>query len=488
MSTLAEMLARRAEDSPDQLAYTFDGRAWTYAEVWEEAGRAASWLAASGVYHGDRVLIALENGPAFFAAFYGAQWLGATAVPVFPGLGEAQRARLAERSRAAAVVTDTEWPEVASPPPLAETHPDDIAFLQYTSGSTGESKGVMLSHRNVLTNVDQMVAGMRITSEDRFVSWLPTYHDMGLILMTIVPFGLGAELHVLPTSLRRVASWFETIAAVRGTVTAAPDFAWRLALRRVPDDVDVSFLRMALNAAEPVRAKTIEAFDDRVGREGVMVAGYGLAECTVGVTTWPPGTRPSVDDRGIVSVGPPFPDIDIGIAADGEIEVRSPANAAGYDNDPEATAETFGLDGYVRTGDLGFLDEAGNLYIEGRKKEIIIVGGRNLAPQEITAIVDDRPEVRMSAAVGIDRGDLAGEQLHVVAEVRAVADPHALSVDITADLWAHLGIRPARVHLARPGTIPLTPNGKLRVADLRVTLAYGSMGTQEAMPYSPSNH
>ncbi len=483
MSTLAEILARRAHDSPDQLAYTFDGRAWTYAEVWEEAGSAASWLATSGVHHGDRVLIALENGPAFFAAFYGAQWLGATAVPVFPGLGEAQRARLAERSRAAAVLVDADWPDAAPPPPLADAHPDDIAFLQYTSGSTGEPKGVMLSHRDVLTNVDQMVAGMAITPEDRFVSWLPTYHDMGLILMTIVPFALGADLHVLPTSLRRVASWFEMIAEVGGTVTAAPDFAYRLALRRVSADVDVSSLRMALNAAEPVRAKTIEAFDERVGREGVMVAGYGLAECTVGVTTWPPGTRPSVDDRGIVSVGPPFPNIEVRIAEDGEILVKSPANAAGYDEDPEATAEAFGDDGYVRTGDLGFLDEDGNLYIEGRKKEIIIVAGRNLAPQEITAIVDDRPEVRMSAAVGIDRGDLAGEQLHVVAEVRSVEDAHALAVGITADLWTQLGVRPARVHLVSPGTIPLTPNGKLRTAELRALLT-DSAETDVAL-YSP---
>ncbi len=477
MTTLAEMLAGRAEDSPDQLAYTFDGRHWTYVEVWEEAGRAASWLAATGVRRGDRVLIALENGPAFFAAFYGAQWLGATAVPVFPGLGEAQRARFAERSRAVQAITEAAWPDAVKPPPLADAHPDDIAFLQYTSGSTGESKGVMLSHRNVLINVEQMVAGMRITPEDRFVSWLPTYHDMGLILMTIVPFALGAELHVLPTSLRRVATWFETIAAVGGTVTASPDFAYRLALRRVDPTVDISSLRMALNAAEPVRAKTIAAFDERIGREGVMVAGYGLAECTVGVTTWPPGTRPSVDERGIVSVGPPFPHIDLQIANDGEILVRSPANAAGYDDDPESTTETFGTDGYVRTGDLGFLDTDGNVYIEGRKKEIIIVGGRNLAPQEITAIVDDRPEVRMSAAVGIDRGDLAGEQLHVVAEVRSVSDPHALSVDITADLWTQLAIRPARVHLVPPGTIPLTPNGKVRVGALWKAIHDGAVSS-----------
>ncbi len=467
MNTLVEMLAARA--AAGGRAFTFEGRVWTYREVWDEAGRAAAWMLADEVGPGDRVVIALPNGPDFFAAFYGALRAGAVAVPVFPGLGPEELARAVDRCDAALLVTAATWGDAGPAPPLPGTRPDDLAMLQYTSGSTGEPKGVMISHRCLLTNIDQMVAGMAITPEDRFVSWLPAYHDMGLILMTMTPFDLGLELHLLPTSLRRVGTWLETIQATRATFTAAPDFAYRLALRRVSEDVDLSSLRMALNAAEPVRATTIADFEARSGLEGVMVAGYGLAECTVGVTTWPPGSRPPVDSRGFVSVGPPFPGIDLRIAADGEIEVSSPANALGYWGDEDATAEVFAPDGFVRTGDLGHLDDDGNLYIVGRKKEIIIVGGRNLAPQEIVRIVDRRPEVRMAAAVGIDRGGLEGEQPHVVAEVRGIADDalHPLAVDIAADVSAALGIRPARVHLVAPGTIPLTHNGKVRAGALR---------------------
>jgi acyl-CoA synthetase (AMP-forming)/AMP-acid ligase II len=499
------MLASRADTDPEGLAFTFEGRSRSYGGMWRAAGRAAALVRRSGVGSRENVVIALPNGSAFFDAFYGVLRAGAVAVPVFPGLGPQQVAASAERcdarlivcgdDRAAAnaeatgvsVLAPSQWQDA---PPLrasAELAPEDIAFIQYTSGSTGEPHGVMISHRNVLTNIEQMIAGMAITGDDRFVSWLPTYHDMGLILMTMAPFSLGAPLQLLPTSLRDVRRWLETIRDTRGTFTAAPDFAYRLLLRKVDEPLEVPSLRMALNAAEPVRAATVAEFDRRLGRQGVMVAGYGLSEATVGVTTWPPGTTPRVDDRGIVSVGPPFPGVKIRIAEGGEVLVASIATPAGYYGEPRVTAEVFGEDGFVHTGDLGPLDADGNLYIVGRSKEIIIVGGRNVAPHEISQIVDDRPEVRLAAAVGIDRGRQEGEQAHVFAEVRDVtADAstlHRLAVDIAADVGTGLGIRPARVHLVRPGTIPLTHNGKVRLTALREVHVAGELQRQGAELY-----
>lgn len=521
LATVVDMLAARAEDVPDGTAFTFAGRRWSYREVSTAAKRAAGRFQQAGVGRGDNVLLAVPNGAAFFAAFYGTQWAGATAVPVYPGLGPPQvlaaarscRARLivglgdeydsrsGELRRLAArhgiaVLSPVDWRDTNPHASGVDLGPEDIAFIQYTSGSTGEPRGVQITHHNLLTNIGQLIAGMEITTADRFVSWLPTYHDMGLILMTMVPFYLGAELHLLPTSLRDVGTWLEAIQRTRGTFTAAPDFAYRLCLRKVADRVDLSSLRVALNAAEPVRARTIADFERTFGLDGVMVAGYGLAEATVGVSAWPPGSKPRVDGRGFVSVGKPFPGVAIRIQGDGEegapeasgeVLVASTANAAGYYEAPEATAEVFGDDGYVRTGDLGYLDGDGNLYIVGRKKNIIIVGGRNLAPQEIVQIVDSRPAVRLSAAVGIDRGGNEGEQAHVFAEVRAgvgsLDELHSLAVEIAADIWAGLGIRPARVHVLRPGSIPLTHNGKVRHALLREQFLSGALAEEGAVLY-----
>ncbi len=467
--TLIEALARRAADRPDAPAFTFAGRRWTCGELWDAARRAATVVRRSGAEPGTNVLVALPNGPEFFAAFYGVMLAGATAVPVFPGADAEALSRAAQRCDASAVVADLAAARTA--PPLATPAvpaPDHLAYLQYTSGSTGEPQGVMITHRNLMANVGQLIEGMAITPADRFVSWLPAYHDMGLVLMTMVPLYLGAELHLLPTSLREVAPWLSTVEKVQGTLTAAPDFAYRLCLRPGVARHDLSSLRVALNAAEAVRAETIARFEEAFGlAPGTMVAGYGLAEATVGVSTWPPGSRPAVDDRGFVSVGPPYPGVEVRIDGGGEILVAGPNVAAGYYGDAAATAATFGADGFLRTGDLGYLDGAGNLFWTGRKKESIVVGGRTIAPREIVEVADARPEVRLAAAVGVDRGGRQGEQPHVFAEVRdPVGDLHPLAVAIAAGVRAALGVG-ARVHLVPVGSIPLTANGKVRSAELR---------------------
>ncbi len=365
--------------------------------------------------------------------------------------------------------------------------PDDIAFLQYTSGSTGNPKGVMFTHANLLTNVRQMIAGMEITEQDIFVSWLPVYHDMGLILKTMVPFYLAAETHLLPTNLRDVRLWLETIQLHKATFTAAPDFAYRLVLSRIQEnEYDLSSLRVALNAAEPVRASTIHEFENRFGLRNVMTAGYGLAEATVGVSMSKPGQPPKVDERGIVSVGKPFPGIEVKIVEQGEtfsprqigeIFIKSPANCKGYYNNPEATENLF-QDNFVVSGDLGFLDEEGNLYIAGRRKNIIKHLGQTIVGQELEEIVDDMPGVRFSAAVGIDRGRLEGEQVYLFAVMRNQGSPETweeLTLQIVEAVHARLGIRPARVVFLNTHGIPRTHNGKIQHVLLREQYLSGQL-------------
>jgi acyl-CoA synthetase (AMP-forming)/AMP-acid ligase II len=512
LRTLVDLLEERAALTPGQAAFFWDDQPFTFEALGRGANRFAALLLELGVARGDRVLIRLGNGPEFFDAFYGVLRAGAIAVPLFPASGPERIAALAglcgARIMVAPAASRQEIPGLRTlcvadsdrcqaPASFPDVAPDDVAFLQYTSGSTGSPKGVMISHAGLLTNIGQLIGGMTLTASDCFVSWLPVFHDMGLIFMTMVPFYLGAKLVLLPTSLANVRPWLSAIERHRGTVTAAPDFAYRLALRHVrdPGAYDLSSLRVALDAAEPVRPGTLQAFEQAFGLSHVLIAGYGLAEATVGVSTWTPGTAPLVDARGVVSVGRPFAAIDIQIIENGEplpagrvgeIVLRSPANTRGYFGDQAETARLFWHDAYIRTGDLGYLDEAGHLFVTGRLKNIIKHGGGTIFPQEPEQIADRIDRIRRSAAVGIDSGGPEGEQLYVFAESSkpgssAESEFEDTVIDMVQAIHAHLGIRPGRVYLLRPHSIPLTPNGKIQHAKLRDLYMSGDLRARKAI-------
>jgi acyl-CoA synthetase (AMP-forming)/AMP-acid ligase II len=515
-STLLEMIAYHAGANPRHQVMSFRGGGMAYDELWAAIGCFAGSLLAGGLERGDRIVIALPNGPGFLISFYGAQRAGGIAVPVAPESGVGRVADLAALCGAVAIVVDDDLDreamrtlakliapserrlytlnEVLSWSPTAppvDVHPEDIAFLQYTSGSTGDPKGVELTHQGLLTNMDQMIAGMGITEQDSFVSWLPVHHDMGLILMTMVPMLLARPMVLMPTSVRSIRRWLQTIADHRATFTAAPDFAYRLAVRYLRDGErpDVSTLRVALNAAEPVRARTVEAFEHTFDLGHVMAPAYGLAEATVGVSMWGPDEAILTDDRGCVSVGHPFPGIEIRIETDdgsvgpgelGEIVVSSPANTHGYWTNPEATRALLEEDGAIRTGDLGYLDRDGNLFIVSRIKNIIIQAGRNIAPSEVEEEVEKLGFVRRTAAVGIDRGGTEGEQIWVFVEVTGDQAQRGdayddMVIDVVSAVYGRLGLRPGRVYLLEPRSIPMTPNGKLQHAKLRNSYLDGSL-------------
>jgi acyl-CoA synthetase (AMP-forming)/AMP-acid ligase II len=519
VQTLIELLEIRSRRDEHRTAFTFEGAPHTYAELWRGLEAFAAGLRGLGVERGDRVVLALPNSVEFFHAFYGVQRAGAIAVPIYPASGQDRMLSICPLCGAALVVAPSHSPEdeletfkanaesksvIVSTPteiqtfsehaPFPQIHPQDVAYIQYTSGSTGSPKGVILSHRNLLTNVRQMIAGMEITEQEVFVSWLPVYHDMGLILKTMVPFYLGAETHLLQTNLKDVRLWLNVIGERRATFTAGPDFAYRLALRHCgdPRDFDLSSLRVALNAAEPVRSQTLDDFQAAFGLNDVMVAGYGLAEATVGVSMWPPGTENRVDEKGFVSAGRAFPEVELKILKQGEqvgphevgeILVSSPANTRGYFNNPYETERLFWCDGSIRTGDLGYLDDDGYLFIVGRIKNIIKVAGRTVYPKEVEEVVDPLPELRYSAAVGIDRDRIEGEQVYVFAEVRdheslGQSDLHQTAFKIVETLHCRLGFRPGRVYLVRPQTIPLTFSGKIQHTLLKERYLDGRLASE----------
>lgn len=522
-TTLIEMLAWRAEVSANKTAFTFQGQACTFAELWRNINRFAVFLQGHSIQRGERVLVVLPNSAEFFFAFYGIQRAGGIAVPVFPEAGAERMFKLAGLCGARGIVVPSQLSaealdqirqagfvrglNVITVAESAQAFPDsnfpsiapnDVAFIQYTSGSTGDPKGVMLTHASLLTNIRQMIAGMEITEGEIFVSWLPIYHDMGLILKTMVPFCLAAPTHLLPTNLRDVRPWLEAIQRHRATFTAAPDFAYRLCLRHInPDDYDLSSLRVGLNAAEPVRATTIREFEQAFRLKQVMVAGYGLAEATVGVSMWKPQTPPRVDDHGRVSVGRPFPGAELLIENDGEIlpdeqigeiAIRSKANSLGYFKNPEETDKLFWRDGYLLSGDLGYIDRDGYLFIVGRKKNIIKRSGETISPQEIEEIVDVMPNVRFSAAIGVDRGGVEGEQVYVFAEIRDSGsrpenELYEMALRVVQDFHVHMGFRPARVYLLKPRSIPLTHNGKIQHGLLKELYLNGSLREQGLILY-----
>ncbi len=513
------MLRLRARENPLQTAFTFGEQTVSFRALWQDLNRFAACLLHHRLARGDRIVLALPNGPEFFSAFYGVQRAGGTAVPVLPDSGlervfdiaglcdargvvipssvpESERGHYEQEAAARgllvlAVADSLSFPTEASFP---EVHPDDAAFIQYTSGSTGNPKGVLLSHANLIANVYQMVRGMRITEREVFVSWLPVHHDMGLILATMMPFFVGAKLVLLPAKLVSFRNWLSAMQQHKATYTAAPDFAYRFCLRNIrsPSDFDLSSLRIALNAAEPVRAQTVIDFERAFGLENVMMPAYGLAEATVGVSMWGPDRKIKVDARGFVSVGAGFPEVEVRIHRDGdsvgpdvvgEILVKSPGNTRGYFDNPKETAELFWSDEYIRTGDLGYRDADGDLFVVGRSKNIIIHAGQNVSPHEVEETVDALPFVRFAAALGIDRGRFEGEQVYVFVEGKANQGTpdhvfHDMTAQIVEKIHGRLGFRPGRAYFVGRGSIPRTDTGKTQHALLKSRYLDGHLRTE----------
>jgi fatty-acyl-CoA synthase len=519
--TLGEMMRRRAVLSPDVQYFNLFDETVTYGRLWQQSARYAAGLATAGVRPGDKVCLVYPTCAEFFYTFVGCIRLGAIPVPLYPTLGVEATANVFRNSDAVAVATvgwfrpgvdqsvaqapnvhlilePNELDTEAAPPRDWEATADDLAFLQYTSGSTGQPRGVMLTHRNVMETCRFMSEAAGITVEDRVVSWLPLYHDMGLIGCAFTPPLTSTPLWLLPPDLRNPRHWLDLITRVRATFTVSPDFGYRNCVRNVRDaaDLDLTSLKAALSGAEPVRTSTIEAFERHFGLERVICPCYGLAEATLAVAIWPRNTPLRTDASGrFISVGRPCRGVTVrimepqtegaagnavlGVGVEGEICVQSPGVMKGYYNNPEATARVLSADGWLRTGDLGFVDDEGFLFITGRLKDVIILGGENVLPADIEEVVDHVPGVRYSAAVGLDSERTGTQRLHVVAEVRAEADGdggyRALVREIVSRVHQSRGHRPSRVLLVRSGTIPKTSSGKIQHSRLVQMIQAGEL-------------
>ena len=371
-------------------------------------------------------------------------------------------------------------------------HPDALALVQFSSGSTVDPKAVALTHRQLLAQCAVLHALMHEQPGNTRVgaSWLPLYHDMGLIgcLLSAV-YHPGRLVLIAPEHfLAKPALWLRAIARHRAFISPAPNFAYSLCARRVRDKdlagVDLSCWRFALNGAEPVLATTIDEFVTRFAPYGfdprAAIPVYGLSEAALAVTASPPGRvarRRQCEGREVVAVGPPVPGVDIAIRDDaghavadgfeGRIFVRGPSVMAGYFADPVATAHVL-HHGWLDTGDLGFVEDR-QLYVSGRAKDVIIIRGANRMPQEFEEPLLDVDGVRAGCvvAVGEQFANEGGEGLLILAE-RAqgtVRSDDEITQAIGTRLADRTGIRPSHVALLAAGALPRTSSGKLRRAE-----------------------
>jgi acyl-CoA synthetase (AMP-forming)/AMP-acid ligase II len=476
-----------------------------WRQVLARARAAAGALRRRGVGRGDRVAIVLPTGPEFLDAFFGALLAGAAPVPLYPPV---RLGRLDEYHRATArllriaaprlLVTDglisSLLGDVGAPierlparalrgPPVeaAEVEPDDLGLVQFSSGTTAEPRGVALTHANLVAQCAAIEAVLphRPGAPQRCVSWLPLYHDMGLIGCLLSAAWYPGELVLIPPDvfLARPWLWLRAIARHRGTISPAPSFAYALCADRVRDahlaGHDLSSWRHALDGAEPVSAAAMRRFAARFARFGfderALTPVYGLAEAALGVSFSPPGRPPRVRPDGAVSVGRPLPGVEVEVDGDvGPIRVRGPAVMAGYLHDAAATARAL-RGGWLDTGDLGVVVD-GELYVVGRAKDVVVVRGANHAPQTFEEAAGRVAGVRAGcvAAVGFTPPDAGGEELLVLAERARGADPRedgARAAAVRAAVLERTGIRPHTVALLDPGTLPRTSSGKLRRAE-----------------------
>ncbi|WDE09219.1 AMP-binding protein [Thalassomonas viridans] len=563
--SIIDYLHQNAVSKPNAVAFRFlsdTGHAvneLTCSELWHEAHAVAKFL-TDIAEPGSRIMLFYPPGLSYIKAFYGCLIAGMIAVPLYPPkknskstrivkVAQSCQARIAltNESELSAIracwqqhntsgleltfhTTDQISAEATEELPVPEVDPSLPAFLQYTSGSTGSPKGVIITHGNIIGNVEHLTATSHTSEKDVFVNWLPLFHDLGLITAILWPVYLGAPSTLMApaTFVRNPVTWLKAITDYKGTMCGAPNFAYDLCCSNIKasalDELDLSSWRVAYNAAEPVNAKTLENFTAKFSRCGFtgnrFYPGYGMAEATVFITggsdvekpyvlkvnkqslaehqVKPAGTAELHSSR-LVSCGSAALPHDVRIVNPeshcespegvvGEIWFSGPSVSPGYWGLEELSGQTFGqkivdhpssTHRYLRTGDLGAMWQ-GELYVTGRMKDLIILNGVNYYPQDIEeSAVNAHEAIRhgYNAAFSLAEGE--GEKLVVVTElerkffrsVEADVVINAIRKQVFDDHQVHVD----RVVLLKPNVIPKTSSGKIQRNQTRILLASGEI-------------
>ena len=559
-TNLLKILEERARNTPSKTAITFaegdkNGASRTYAELWRRIANRAALFQAYG-HEGDRVLLLFTPGLEFVESFLACLLAGRVAVPAaVPTNARAMQRTAGIMRNAGTSLVSTETNLMVpirkalkgfgdSPTVLAvdqadvpgNVQPDPcrirseaVAFLQYTSGATGNPKGVVVSHGSLFDNLGRIYDGFAFDESTRVASWLPVHHDMGLIGAVLAPL-YGGVPTVLMSPLEFVKSparWLQLISRTRTTMSGGPNFGYDMCVNRTKpeqlEQVDLSCWTVAFNGAEPIRESTIRRFAEKFGRYGFRAEAvfpcYGLAEATLMVTCKEvpgAGTKTVPLDRSdsdvgevgtaednnrrarvLVSSGTPNPDHEVLIVDPettracppgevGEIWVSGPSVCLGYWGRVAETRTTFEAtlrerpgQRFLRTGDLGFVQD-GELFVSGRLKNIVIIRGTCSSCEDIEEVAQaSHPALHgsVAAAFSVDLDDQ--EQLVVVQEVgRHITEPidsHELSEAIQESIIANLGFGAAEIALVPPGRLPRTTSGKVQRSTTRELHAAGEL-------------
>lgn len=543
--TLTEVVRLFGELAPNKAHIYFQTESGTeevitYGELLQSSLRVAASLRRMGVQDGETVAIMLPTTPGFFYSFLGTMFAGGVPVPIYPPFrmhmleayakteshilnnaevrvlitfSAAEKLSLLLQNFVPSLKYVTNVESLLKSEPLdkcASLKKTSFGFIQYTSGSTANPKGVLLTHENLLANIRAYGKRIKASPDDVAVSWLPLYHDLGLIGMWLGSLYHGAPLILLTpfTFLNHPDRWLWAIHYHRGTISGAPNFAYELCIRKIkPEQIeglDLSSLRIAANGAEKVYPKTLEDFARKFASYGFnpksLMPVYGLAESTVGLAVPEPGEGYRVDyvDRKkfeelrlaetvekkqvgleFISCGKPLVDHEIRIVDDkikvlpernvGRVQFRGPSNMQGYYHNPKATAEIY-YDGWFDSGDLGYLAD-GEVYITGRRKDLIIKAGRNIYPAEIEEVVGNLKGIRQGCVVAFASTNKkeGTEDLVVVAETREknIEVKAKIEADISNAIASVLEIVPDQIILVKPHTVLKTSSGKLQRAAVK---------------------
>ena len=536
---LVDRLAELADSAPDTVLYielmdgVHESARLTAAQLRDRAAALAATLGERGLTPGDVALLMATPPCEFLVALFGCMWAGVIAAPVgYPRRAEHVQSRLAivrDDAGAAAIVAappqgdaeaavlplmtrdilpvilTTDEPAGPTGPPASER---DIAYLQYTSGSTRDPKGVILTHANLVANLEVCRELMDMTPESVNVSWCPLTHDMGLIMGALPSIHLGMTSVLMPPSafIRRPVTWMQAIATYRGTHGYSPNFGYDLCVDRTTEEIraglDLSSARVLINGAEPVRRRTRDRFLEAFAISGLApqahAPAYGLAESSVLVSVTPPDTAGQVfwvdgaaleRDQivfcepgtanarelcgdGVVGSGydvrivDPITGKELPPGQVGELWIAGPSVCPGYWRRPDATEEAFGgrlpdtEARYLRTGDLAFIQD-GEIVVCGRKKDVVVIHGRNLYPQDIEFAVEVAHEaVHLGGSAAFSVEADGEESLVVVAEVVGEPDEDEVLAAIRSSILAEFELRVHDILLVAPYTIPKTSSGK----------------------------
>ncbi|MFT4613043.1 MAG: fatty-acyl-CoA synthase [Bacteroidia bacterium] len=545
-ATLTEALDYAAQGETGSNFYTGRGAIYaslTYRELREEAITLAYQLLGLGLAKGDRVALVAETNPDFIRFCYACQYAGLipVAFPASVKVGAHQTyveqlKRLLEASDAAVGVASDGYlpflqeasadlnmrmvdaPEAfytlpADEQPLPEIQSTDISYIQYTSGSTRFPRGVVIKHETVLANLQGIIQhGLEMNESDRMMSWLPFYHDMGLVGFVLVPMAAQISIDYLDTRefAMRPRQWMALMTQTRATISFAPTFGYELCARRVRENdvasYDLSNWRIAGIGAEMIRPQTLEHFAQIMEPAGfdrrAFLACYGMAECTLATSFSPINTgftthhidadhlseqheavlldENDTQGRGryFVNCGVPLPNFEVEVRDDGKvlgdwqsgvIFLRGPSVMSGYFNLPEETSHALCADGWLNTGDIGYVVD-GVLTITGRKKDLIIIHGRNIWPQDLEHVAETQPEVRSGDAVAFSAPDNEGEEMCVLMVQCRERDPQKrnnLIRRLTALVRMEMSLD-CYVMLVPNRSLPRTSSGKLSRAKARL--------------------